>query len=151
MHVSCDIIKGKDRCNRDSATAKRQMQYFIDSGKNINSADHMLEAIRSATPLYVFTANLLDIRGQKYKNQKQIKNIWKIHHVKYIYDDAKNEYHVQQFSKIGQGRKYEVKWHQAAAVYEDKVPLLILETVLVPFTPKARMILIFHALIKLVF
>ena len=75
MHVSCDIIKGKDRCNRDSATAKRQMQYFIDSGKNINSADHMLEAIRSATPLYVFTANLLDIRGQKYKNQKQIKNI----------------------------------------------------------------------------
>ena len=151
MHVSCDIIKVKDRCNRDSATAKRQMQYFIDSGKNINSADHMLEAIRSATPLYVFTANLLDIRGQKYKNQKQIKNIWKIYHVKYIYDDAKNEYHVQQFSKIGQGRKYEVKWHQAAAVYEDKVPLLILETVLVPFTPKARMILIFHALIKLVF
>ena len=151
MHVSCDIIKGKDQCNRDSATAKRQIQYFIDSGKNINSADHMLEAIRSATPLCGFTANLLDIRGQKYKNQKQIKNIWKMHHVKYIYDDAKNEYHVQQFSKIGQGRKYEVKWHQAAAAYEDKVPFLILETVLVPFTPKARMILIFHALIKLVF
>ena len=56
-----------------------------------------------------------------------------------------------QFSEIGQGRKYEVKGHPVAPVYEEKCHFLILETVLVPFTLKARMRLIFHALIKLVF
>ena len=49
-----------------SATAKRQMQYFIDSGNNINSGDQMFEAVWSATALCGFTANVLDIRGQKY-------------------------------------------------------------------------------------
>ena len=60
---------GKDQCYRDSATAKRQMQYFIDSGSNINGADQMFEAMRSATALCGFTANVLDIRGQKYAKQ----------------------------------------------------------------------------------
>ena len=44
---------GKDQCNRDSASAKCQMQYFIDSGNNINSADQMIEAMWSATALHV--------------------------------------------------------------------------------------------------
>ena len=39
----------------------------------------------------------------------QIKNTSKIHHVKYIYDDTKNKYHMWQFSEIVQGRKYEIK------------------------------------------
>ena len=52
----------KDQCDCDSATAKCQMQYFIDSGNNIDSADQMFEAMRSATALCGFTANVLDIR-----------------------------------------------------------------------------------------
>ena len=108
---------GKYQCNHGSATAKRQMQYFIDSGNNINSADQIFEARWSATALWSFTANVLDVRGQKYTKQTQIKNISKIHHVKYIYDDTKKEYHVWQFSEIGQGRKYEVKEHPVAPVY----------------------------------
>ena len=71
-----------DQCNHDGATAKRQMQYFIDSGNNINRADQMFEAMQSATALCGFTANVLDIRGQKYTKQTQIKNISKIQHVK---------------------------------------------------------------------
>ena len=85
----------KDQCDCDSATAKCQMQYFIDSGNNINRADQMFEAMRSAAALCGFTANVLDIRDQKYTKQTQIKNISKILHVKYIYDDTKNEYHVK--------------------------------------------------------
>ena len=98
------------------------MQYFINSDNNIDSADQMFEAMRSATALCCFTANVLDIRGQKYKKQTQIKNISKIHHVKYIYDDTKNEYHVWQFSEIGQGKKYEVKEHPVTPFYEEKMP-----------------------------
>ena len=128
------------------------MQYFIDSGNNIDSADQMFEAMQSATALCGFTAIVLDIRGQKYAKQTHIKNISKIHHVKYIYDDTKNEYQMWQFSEIGQGKKYEVKGHPVAPFYEEKMPFfLMLETVLVPFRLKARMRLIFHALIKLVF
>ena len=85
---------GKDQYDRDHATTKRQIQYFIGSRNNINSADQMFEGIRSATALCGFTANVLDIRGQKYTKQTQIKNISKIRHVKYISDDTKNEYHV---------------------------------------------------------
>ena len=86
---------GKDQCDHDSATTKRQMQYFVDSGNNINSADQIFEAMWLATVLCGFTANVLDIRGQKYTKQAQFKNISKIHHVKYIYDNTKNEYHVR--------------------------------------------------------
>ena len=64
----------------------------------------------------------MSISGQKYTKQTQIKNISKIHHVKYIYDNTKNEYQVWQFSDIGQGRKYEDKGHPIASVYEQKIP-----------------------------
>ena len=30
---------GKDQCDRDSATAKRQMNYYIEKGKNIESSN----------------------------------------------------------------------------------------------------------------
>ena len=113
---------GKDQYDRDNATTIRQIQYFIGSRNNINSADQMFEGIRSATALCGFTANVLDIRGQKYTKQTQIKNISKIRHVKYISDDTKNEYHVRQFSEIEQERKYENKAHQVAPIYEVKMP-----------------------------
>ena len=51
---------------------------------------------------------------------RHIKIFSKIHHVKYIYDDTQNEYHVWQFSEIGQARKYEEKKHAVAPVYEEK-------------------------------
>ena len=78
---------------------KCQVQYFIDSGNNIDSADQMFEAMWSATVLCGFTVIVLDSRGQKYTKQTQIKNISKIH-VKYIYDDTKNEYDPSQKNKL---------------------------------------------------
>ena len=116
-----DRQSGKDQCNHDTATTKCQVQYFIDSGNNIDSADQMFEAMLSAIALCGFTAIVLDIRGQKYTTQTHIKNISKIHHVKYIYDDTKNEYQMWQFSEIGQGKKYEVKGHPVAPFYEEKM------------------------------
>ena len=55
----------------------------------------MFDAMQLVTTLCGFTGNVLDIRGQKYTKQKQIKNISKIQYVKYIYDQIKNEYHVR--------------------------------------------------------
>ena len=100
---------GKDQCDRDTATAKRQMQYHIDRGNNIENVDQMFKAMQSATALCGFTANVLAIKSKKYTKLTQIKNISKIHHIKYIYNNAGNEYHVWQFSGIGEGKKFEVK------------------------------------------
>lgn len=57
-----------------------------------------------------------------------------------------------KFSKIRQGRNYEVKGHPIAPVYDQKMPFFDVGDVgfLVPFTRKATMRLIFGALIKLV-
>ena len=63
-----------NQCHHDGATTKCQMQYFIDSGNNINSADEMFEAMQSATALCGFTANVFNIRGQKYTKETHIKN-----------------------------------------------------------------------------
>ena len=43
---------GKDQCDRDSATAKRQMNYFVNSGHNIENANQMNQALRSATAIF---------------------------------------------------------------------------------------------------
>ena len=49
------------------------MQYFSDSGNNIDSADQIFEAMQSATALCGFTTNVFDIRAQKYTKQTQTK------------------------------------------------------------------------------
>ena len=36
---------GKDQCDRDSATAKRQMQCFIDLGSKIQNSNEMSQAM----------------------------------------------------------------------------------------------------------
>ena len=67
---------GKDQCDRDSATAKRQTQYYVDRGNNIQNSDQMYEALRQATALCGFTANVLDIKERKkYEKLTQIKDI----------------------------------------------------------------------------
>ena len=63
------------------------MQDSLDSGNNINSADYMFEAMWPVIAPCHFMANVLDIK------QAQIKNISKIYHVKFIYDDIKKKYH----------------------------------------------------------
>ena len=58
-----------------------------------------------ATILCGFTANVLNIKEKKtYHKLKQIKDISKIHHVKYLYDDNKLQYQEWQYSGIGIGR-----------------------------------------------
>ena len=97
-----------DQCDSDSATAKRQIQYFIDCGNNIQNSDDMYQAMFQANALCGFAANVLDIKEKKtYNKLKQIKDISKIHHVKYLYDDNKLQYQVWQYREIGIGRKFE--------------------------------------------
>ena len=47
---------GKDQCDRDSATAKRQMNYQVNSGHNIENAEEMNKALRSATAICGFSS-----------------------------------------------------------------------------------------------
>ena len=97
---------GKDQCDRDSATAKHQMQYYIERGNNIETPEQMYDAMCKATALSGFTANVLDIAEKKsYPKIKKIQSISKIHHVKYDYSEAKTKFHVWQYISIGPGKK----------------------------------------------
>ena len=86
---------GKDQCDRDSATAKRQMQYYIRRGNNIETPDQMYDAVCKAAALSGFTANALDIAEKNsYPKTKKIQNISKINHLRYDYSEAKTKFHV---------------------------------------------------------
>jgi len=81
---------GKDQCDRDTATAKRQMNYYIDQGNNIECASDMNQAMCKATALCGFNSCVLEISGKAIKeNSKHIKNISRIHSIKYVYADGK--------------------------------------------------------------
>ena len=64
------------------------MQCYIERGNNIETPDQMYDAMCKAKALSGFTANVLDIKERKsYAKTKKIKNISKIHRVKYDYSD----------------------------------------------------------------
>ena len=99
---------GKDQCDRDSATAKRQMNFFVNSGHNIENAEQMNEALRSATAICDFSSCVMRIESGSPKKPKNIKKISRIHHVKYIMENKKEKFHVWQYYRIGEGRKFPV-------------------------------------------
>ena len=99
------------------------MQYFIERGNDIQNPDQMYEALHKATVLCGFTANVLDIKERKtYDKLKQIKDISKVHHVKYLYDGPEKQYHVWQYSNIGPGKKFVISGKPEAPVYEEIKP-----------------------------
>ena len=53
---------GKNQCDRDSVTGKRQMQYYIERGNNIETPNQMYDAMCKATALSGFTTNVLDVK-----------------------------------------------------------------------------------------
>ena len=57
---------GKDQCDRDSATAKRQMNYYIEKESNVESAAEMNDASRTATALCGFNSMVLEIQEEKH-------------------------------------------------------------------------------------
>ena len=96
---------GKDQCHRDAATAKRQMNYFIERGRNIETADEMNEALQCANALGGFNSCVIEIlEKKKYEKQKHISNISKIHAIKYIYDGNSVSYKSWQYYGIGSGK-----------------------------------------------
>ena len=58
---------GKDQCDRDSATAKRQMNYYLNKGNNIENADEMNEALRTATALCGFNSCVMQIGNTEHE------------------------------------------------------------------------------------
>ena len=71
-----------------------------------------------------FTPNVLDITEKKsYLKTKKIKNISRIHHVKYNYSEAKTIFHAGQYSGISPGKKFEAPTISNAPKFEEKVGL----------------------------
>ena len=112
---------GKDQCDRDSATAKRQMNYHVDSGHNIENANEMNNALRAATAICGFSSCVMNIEKEKCINPEHIKNISKVHHVKYI-DSQNPEFQVWYYYGIGEGKKYPVGKLPATPNYNVTVP-----------------------------
>ena len=82
------------------------MQCYIERGNNIEIADQMHDAMCKATPFSGLTANVHDITEKKsYPKTNKIKNISRIHHVKYDYSEEKTKFHVLQYSNISPGKK----------------------------------------------
>ena len=69
-----------------------------------------------------FTANVLDITEKtSYLKTNKIKNISRIHHVKYDYSENETKFHVWQYSNIGPGKKFDVPVEPKAPRFEEKV------------------------------
>ena len=100
----------KDNRGRTNAIEIAQLQNARCStalrGNNIETPDQMYDAMCKATALSGFTANVLDIKERKsYAKTKKIKNISKIHNVKYDYSDkSQTKFHIWQYSNIGPGK-----------------------------------------------
>ena len=67
---------GKDQYDRDAATAKRQMNYFIERGSNIETADEMNEALQSANALCGFNSCVIEILEKKNMKSKSTFQIY---------------------------------------------------------------------------
>ena len=101
---------GKDQCDRDSATAKRQMNYYIEEGHNIESAIDMNKALCAATALCGFKSNVLEIsQGPKHKSLNVINKtakraiVSKVHNIVY-HDGDKKRFQVWLYEGIGPGK-----------------------------------------------
>ena len=114
---------GKDQCDRDSATAKRQMKYYVEGGKNIESAVEMNEALRT-TALCGFNSCVLEIedRSEYGRKQKTISDISKVHSIKYLYNVDDFTLHVWQFYGIGCDKVFPVVDSPAAPKYSVTIP-----------------------------
>ena len=61
------------------------MNYYIDQGQNIESAEEMNKALRTATVMCGFNSCVMEVQEKKaYLKQNNIKDISKVHCVKYI-------------------------------------------------------------------
>ena len=81
------------------------MNYFIERGRNTETAVEMNEVLQCANALCGFNSCVTDIlEKKKYEKQKQISNISKIHTIKYIYDGNNVSYKTWQYYGIGSGK-----------------------------------------------
>ena len=109
---------GKDQCDRDSATAKRQMNFYLNSGHNIENAEEMNAALRAATAICGFSSCVMKIEKSTSINPENIKSVSKIHHIKYV----DSMFHVWQYYGIGKGKKYPVGALSPTPTYAITVP-----------------------------
>ena len=115
---------GKDQCDRDTATAKRQMNYFIERGNNIENAIDMNLALCNATALCGFNSSVVEISGGKVKeNPKSIKNISRVHSIEYEYINGRCTYFkVWQYYGIGKGKVFKVNGEPVPPVSKQIIP-----------------------------
>ena len=70
------------------------MNYYLNKGNNIENPFEMNEALRTATALCGFNSAVLEIEKTNCDAKENVKEISKIHHVKYVEKQGKQNYHV---------------------------------------------------------
>ena len=64
-------INKTDQCDRDAPTTKRQINYLVERGRNIETADEMNEALQCANALCGFNSCVIEIlEKKKFEKQK---------------------------------------------------------------------------------
>ena len=85
------------------------MNFYVEGGKNIESAEEINESLRTATALCGFNSSVMDIQERKNcEKQSNIKDISKIRCIKYIVENGVLKYHVSQNYVIGKGKVFPV-------------------------------------------
>ena len=108
---------GKDQCNRDGAAAKRQMNFFVERGNNIETAQQMNQALCLATALCGFTSCVLEI-------VKFPKTSYISHNLKYIYNEKDVSCHVWMYQGTGEGKEFNLPYKPKAPTFTEAIGLV---------------------------
>ena len=94
------------------------MNFYLNSGHNIENAEEMNAALRAATAICGFSSCVMKIEKSTSINPENIKSVSKIHHIKYV----DSMFHVWQYYGIGKGKKYPVGALSPTPTYDITVP-----------------------------
>ena len=93
------------------------MNYYVDGGHNITTAEEMNSAMQDATALCGFNSCVMEIQKKTYQRSQCIKNITQLHNFQYELKDGKKMCRVWRYYEIGIGKLYELPLRPEAPVY----------------------------------
>lgn len=112
---ACD---GKDECDRKFSLLKRAMRYYRDEGKDILSANDMMNAILNRCNNQNIKCQVISINNSSISNYTKIAGITNIHSVKIEPEGIR----VWNFYEIGEGKLLQTRPIQFRAAVETLRP-----------------------------
>ena len=142
---------GRDQCNRDSATAKHQMEYFIDIATTLTVLIWCLKQCGQQQPYVVLQQMYRILKAWNIQSRYRLKIFQKSIMSNTFVMTPRTNNMCGNLVRLDKAKSMKLKDTQLHLFVRKKWHFLMLENVLIAFTLKARMRLIFHAVIKLVF